>query len=174
MVCLWLYGDSFICTSLPLLNVYLQELFVWAGKDLSDLATIIADVSDEKSLQEMCSQAKVILNCVGPVSLASILLRAFPTWLIMFYLSYYLLSIVELFWHLTLKVQGQRSTYNESQVKAQGASTEKCNVQASMAYCSSHPVMWSVTCCRCLASFKIWCSILIQGHGLFAFVSSKI
>lgn len=36
------------------------------GKDLSDLPTIIADVSNEKSLEEMCSQAKVILNCVGP------------------------------------------------------------------------------------------------------------
>lgn len=68
LMCLWLYDDSFSHTSLVPLNMYVQKLLFWAGKDLSDLPTIIADVSNEKSLEEMCSQAKVILNCVGPVS----------------------------------------------------------------------------------------------------------
>ncbi|CAH0723483.1 unnamed protein product, partial [Brenthis ino] len=35
-------------------------------KDLSSVKIIIADVQDEKSLQEMCSQAKVLVNCCGP------------------------------------------------------------------------------------------------------------
>ena len=29
---------------------------------------MIADVYDQKSLEDMCSQASVIINCVGPVS----------------------------------------------------------------------------------------------------------
>ena len=29
---------------------------------------MIADVYDQKSLEDMCSQAGVIINCVGPVS----------------------------------------------------------------------------------------------------------
>ncbi|CAH0723480.1 unnamed protein product, partial [Brenthis ino] len=35
-------------------------------KDLSSVKIIIADVQDEKSLKEMCSQAKVLVNCCGP------------------------------------------------------------------------------------------------------------
>ena len=32
------------------------------------MGVFIADVSDESSLNTMCSSAKIILNCVGPVS----------------------------------------------------------------------------------------------------------
>lgn len=28
---------------------------------------ILADCKDEKSLSEMCRQAKILINCVGPV-----------------------------------------------------------------------------------------------------------
>lgn len=36
--------------------------------ELNDVALIIADVSDEESLLSMAQQAKVVINCVGPVS----------------------------------------------------------------------------------------------------------
>lgn len=37
------------------------------GYDITDVGVIVADVSDESSLNAMCSSAKMILNCVGPV-----------------------------------------------------------------------------------------------------------
>jgi len=40
-----------------------------SGKDLEETPIIIADVANEESLAEMCKQAKVVLNCVGPVSM---------------------------------------------------------------------------------------------------------
>ena len=39
-----------------------------SGKDLEKTPIIIADVSSEASISDMCKQAKVVLNCVGPVS----------------------------------------------------------------------------------------------------------
>ena len=36
--------------------------------DTQDVGIIIANVSDEDSLNAMCSKAQIILNCVGPVS----------------------------------------------------------------------------------------------------------
>lgn len=42
------------------------------GKELEETPIIIADVSSLDSLAEMCKQAKVILNCVGPVSYLNI------------------------------------------------------------------------------------------------------
>ena len=36
-------------------------------KDLSMLPIIIADVDVESSLVDMCKQADILLNCVGPV-----------------------------------------------------------------------------------------------------------
>jgi short subunit dehydrogenase-like uncharacterized protein len=37
-----------------------------AGKNLSKIPIVIADVNDEKSLVEMAKQAKIIVNCCGP------------------------------------------------------------------------------------------------------------
>lgn len=39
------------------------------GDDYSGVDILIADVNDEESLMSMCSQAHLVLNCVGPVSL---------------------------------------------------------------------------------------------------------
>lgn len=36
--------------------------------ELADVPLITADVSDEESLLSMANQAKVVINCVGPVS----------------------------------------------------------------------------------------------------------
>lgn len=52
--------------SMDKLQAVLKTASTVTGKDLSDLTIIIADVKNEKSLTEMCLQAKVILNCVGP------------------------------------------------------------------------------------------------------------
>jgi len=43
-------------------------LDVLTEKDLSMLPIIIADVDVESSLIDMCKQAEILLNCVGPVS----------------------------------------------------------------------------------------------------------
>ena len=43
-------------------NLYIK------GMKLEDTPIIIADVSSDESLNEMCKQARVVLNCVGPVS----------------------------------------------------------------------------------------------------------
>lgn len=39
------------------------------NEDLSKIPIVIADVADEKSIQEMAKQAKVIVNCCGPYHL---------------------------------------------------------------------------------------------------------
>lgn len=36
------------------------------GKSLDNIPVIVADISDDASLNNMCQKAKVILNCVGP------------------------------------------------------------------------------------------------------------
>ena len=35
---------------------------------MDELPVLIADVKNEESLKDMCSQTQVLLNCVGPVS----------------------------------------------------------------------------------------------------------
>ena len=40
----------------------------FAGRNLDEIPIVTADVSVQSSIMEMCQQAKVILNCVGPVS----------------------------------------------------------------------------------------------------------
>lgn len=37
------------------------------GLELKDVGVIVADVNDEESLLNMAKQAKVVINCVGPV-----------------------------------------------------------------------------------------------------------
>lgn len=37
------------------------------GYDVKDVGVMVADVTDESSLNAMCSSAKIVLNCVGPV-----------------------------------------------------------------------------------------------------------
>jgi len=49
--------------SLDLVQKYLQDI------DILQTPIIKADVYDQKSILEMCQQAKVILNCVGPYKL---------------------------------------------------------------------------------------------------------
>lgn len=44
----------------------LKEMGKKANKDLSQIPIIIADVNDEKSLADMVSKAKIIVNCCGP------------------------------------------------------------------------------------------------------------
>ncbi|GFY42239.1 saccharopine dehydrogenase-like oxidoreductase [Trichonephila inaurata madagascariensis] len=44
----------------------LREASDYIGKDLSNIAIIEADVSNEESLTTMCRSATVLLNCVGP------------------------------------------------------------------------------------------------------------
>ena len=54
-------------------NNMLSDFFIhYSGKDLEETAILIADVSSDASLAEMCKQAKVVLNCVGPVSASRI------------------------------------------------------------------------------------------------------
>jgi short subunit dehydrogenase-like uncharacterized protein len=36
------------------------------GADLAAIRVIVADVEDESSLREMATQARVVVNCVGP------------------------------------------------------------------------------------------------------------
>lgn len=38
------------------------------GLDLKNVGVIVADVNNEQSLISMAKQAKVVINCVGPVS----------------------------------------------------------------------------------------------------------
>ena len=44
----------------------LQQTSDELGKDYSGIDVIVADVKDGESLNAMCSQAKLVLNCVGP------------------------------------------------------------------------------------------------------------
>jgi short subunit dehydrogenase-like uncharacterized protein len=39
------------------------------GEDLSTISVVLADVRDASSLQNMASQAHVVVNCVGPYRL---------------------------------------------------------------------------------------------------------
>ena len=39
-----------------------------AGNTLGEMPIVIADGDNYDSLVEMCRQARVVLNCVGPVS----------------------------------------------------------------------------------------------------------
>ena len=40
------------------------------GIDLNDVGMMIVDVTDPSSVVDMAKQASVVINCVGPVSLA--------------------------------------------------------------------------------------------------------
>ena len=40
---------------------------ICAGKKLKNVDTLIANVNDNQSMDAMCQQGKVLLNCVGPV-----------------------------------------------------------------------------------------------------------
>ncbi|XP_053605326.1 saccharopine dehydrogenase-like oxidoreductase [Plodia interpunctella] len=51
------------------LESLVAEVSKLAGKDLSAVKVIVADVSDDKSLKDMCSQARVLVNCAGPYRL---------------------------------------------------------------------------------------------------------
>ncbi|XP_020632673.1 saccharopine dehydrogenase-like oxidoreductase [Orbicella faveolata] len=48
------------------LEKVLQETADELGYDVKDVGIMVADVSDESSLNAMCSAAKIVLNCVGP------------------------------------------------------------------------------------------------------------
>lgn len=52
--------------SMEKLQKVLSESSQRTGKDLEETPIIIADVGSAESLAEMCKQAKVVLNCVGP------------------------------------------------------------------------------------------------------------
>lgn len=45
----------------------------FAGYDISQTSIILADVNDEESLSSMCRLTKMVLNCVGPVSIMMLL-----------------------------------------------------------------------------------------------------
>jgi len=42
------------------------EMCEFTDADLAAVRVIVADVEDESSLREMASQARVVVNCVGP------------------------------------------------------------------------------------------------------------
>jgi len=41
-------------------------MYEFTDADLAAIRVIVADVEDESSIQEMASQARVVVNCVGP------------------------------------------------------------------------------------------------------------
>ncbi|XP_059061507.1 saccharopine dehydrogenase-like oxidoreductase [Achroia grisella] len=51
------------------LESLIKEVSKKTDRDLSKVKLIVADVKDEKSLKEMCSQTKVLVNCCGPYRL---------------------------------------------------------------------------------------------------------
>ena len=51
------------------LDETLKMVSEWTGKDLSGVSKIIVNVDDEDSIDKMCKQAKVVINCVGPYRL---------------------------------------------------------------------------------------------------------
>lgn len=54
------------CISMYLL---IKKLFMCVSeKNLYQAPILIADINSEQSLLAMCKQARVLLNCVGPVS----------------------------------------------------------------------------------------------------------
>ena len=58
------------CVSSQLSSNYLYMCFCAffpLGYDVKDVGVMVADVSDESSLNAMCASAKIVLNCVGPV-----------------------------------------------------------------------------------------------------------
>lgn len=48
------------------LNALVKEVATITGADLSNVKIIIAEVGDDKSLENMCAQTKVLINCSGP------------------------------------------------------------------------------------------------------------
>lgn len=48
------------------LEKVLQETASELGYDIKDVGVIVADVSNESSLNAMCSSTNIVLNCVGP------------------------------------------------------------------------------------------------------------
>jgi short subunit dehydrogenase-like uncharacterized protein len=42
------------------------EMCEFTDANLAAIRVIVADIEDESSLQEMASQARVVVNCVGP------------------------------------------------------------------------------------------------------------
>ncbi|XP_072032001.1 saccharopine dehydrogenase-like oxidoreductase [Amphiura filiformis] len=48
------------------LDAVLQEVAYTTGKKLKNVEVVIANVNDNQSMDAMCQQAKVLLNCVGP------------------------------------------------------------------------------------------------------------
>ncbi|XP_037828459.1 saccharopine dehydrogenase-like oxidoreductase [Lucilia sericata] len=48
------------------LKQVLKEVGEKAGKDLSNIPIIVADVSDEASVENMAKKCKIVLNCCGP------------------------------------------------------------------------------------------------------------
>ncbi|XP_071797123.1 saccharopine dehydrogenase-like oxidoreductase [Asterias amurensis] len=48
------------------LQAVLKEAEKVTGKDLKDVGVLIANVNDHQSMDDMCAQGKVLLNCVGP------------------------------------------------------------------------------------------------------------
>jgi short subunit dehydrogenase-like uncharacterized protein len=46
-----------------------MELDEFIGEDLAAVKVVLADVKDALSLQNMASQARVVVNCVGPYRL---------------------------------------------------------------------------------------------------------
>ncbi|XP_055373745.1 saccharopine dehydrogenase-like oxidoreductase [Condylostylus longicornis] len=48
------------------LNGVLREMGEKSKTDLTNIPTIIADISDEKSLKEMAEKCKILVNCCGP------------------------------------------------------------------------------------------------------------
>ncbi|CAH0583291.1 unnamed protein product [Chrysodeixis includens] len=51
------------------LRALMTEVAAKTGSDVSGIKVIIADVDNDRSLQEMCAQAKVVVNCCGPYRL---------------------------------------------------------------------------------------------------------
>ena len=51
------------------LNLTLETARVNTGLDLTQADLIVVNVNDEENLKEMASQTKVVINCVGPVSM---------------------------------------------------------------------------------------------------------
>ena len=53
-----------------------------AGRNLEHVEILVADVSDQDSLDKMAGRSRVVLNCVGPVSIRIRLLGLFHEWLL--------------------------------------------------------------------------------------------
>jgi short subunit dehydrogenase-like uncharacterized protein len=43
-----------------------MKLGEFTGEDLAAVKVVLADVKDASSLKQMASQARVVVNCVGP------------------------------------------------------------------------------------------------------------